>query len=276
MREHFAVDFDKRGDVSGPVETGGLGESVGAAGLEGIVFETTAVEEFESGLGPSGDVGDGSINDRRAADFAQDGEIAGEDRRAGGKGLDDGKAEAFGVAGEEDQIGAAIDRGELVRLKAAENDDRIGDPQDAGSTDQVVLERIADLDQPRFGKRAADTGEGFEQDVDPLSRDVRADVQYLRGVNPFRTGKSRRLGIGGRHGFGRKRRIDTKINDAKAVVGDQIERANRATGGLAVAGDERGFLESVRGFVASWRETRRAETRDRVRARNGRCRDRGK
>ena len=56
--------------MRGPLETSGLGESGASAGLKRIVLKAAAFEEFKRGLGPGGDIADGSIDDGRSADFA--------------------------------------------------------------------------------------------------------------------------------------------------------------------------------------------------------------
>ena len=66
-------------------------------------------EERQGGVGPGGEVGDGAIDGRGAADLAEDGQVAGQQRCAAGQGLGDRQAEPFGVARLKHQRGPAVD-----------------------------------------------------------------------------------------------------------------------------------------------------------------------
>ena len=105
----LAVDFGEAVGVGGPGEEADAGKTGGAAGMPGVGVRLTIGEKGQRGGCPGGNVANGTVHRRVAADFAQRGEIAGEQRNTARERLSGGKAEAFGFARLKHQGGAAID-----------------------------------------------------------------------------------------------------------------------------------------------------------------------
>ena len=189
------------GEVLCPRQTGV------AARLPARGVMSAVLEERRHACGPARDVADRTIRRRRAADFVQDGRIAGHDRCAARQRLGDGQREPFAIRGLQHERGPSIDRRKDAVIDERHFDDVAVQAQRAGQTALRGRERAADLDQPQARMRLPECGDDVEQDVDALARDRAADVQQLEAIVLGRTEKRDGFAIGAGIGSRAARRV---------------------------------------------------------------------
>jgi hypothetical protein len=79
--------------------------------------DSIATEYLTQATSPCAHVTHGAIKRRVGADFAKDGDVAGQDNRTAGEGLDQGQAETFGLAGHKKRAAFSVEFGDhLARL----------------------------------------------------------------------------------------------------------------------------------------------------------------